>query len=65
MTDAEYLHYLETHHPDTFRRVIWMREMNGIKTINRLRKEGYEGEELLIEAINADVPLSAIRLADL
>lgn len=51
--------------PDTERRVRWHREQQGINTINRLRKEGYEGRALRVAAINAGVSSDVIRLADL
>lgn len=65
MTDAEYLHKLEACYPDTYRRVMWHRQQQGINTINRLRKEGYQGHALLTQAIKAGVPSSAIQLAGL
>ena len=64
LSEEEYFKALRGFH-DTERRVRWHREQQGINTINRLRKDGYEGRALRAAAIRAGVSFDVIRLADL
>lgn len=64
MSEAHYMDFIKQF-PDTYRRVRWHREQQSINTINRLRKDGYEGSDLRVAAICAGVSFDVVRLADL